>query len=90
MLCLNNFVIIGVTDGSTDLVSKLRNLTGLKVWEVFSNAVKVLAGVQRKNRTINSGDLVLLFHGIFLGETPPSLLNKTADDFEAFSKKYRH
>jgi len=90
MLCLNNLVIIGVTDGSTDLVSKLRNLTGLKVWEVFSNAVKVLVGVQSENCTINGRDLVLLLHGIFLGETPPSLLDKTADDFGAFSKKYRH
>jgi|GEM_PF-3162742 len=90
MLCLNNFVIIGVTDDSTDLASKLWNLTGLKVWEVFSNAVKVLVGVQSENCTIEGKDLVLLLHGIFLGETPLSLLDKKADDFEAFSKKYKH
>ena len=90
MLCLNNFVITGVVDDSTDLASRISSFAGLKVWEVFSNVTKVLVGIQNENCVVDDEGSVLLLHGIFLGESPLSLLNNVTEDFETFSREYRH
>lgn len=88
VLCLNNFIIVGVTNSHTNLVNKISNLTGLKKQEFFFDKNKILVGIQDEECMVNTTKSLLLLHGIFLEETPSSLLNKLINDPEVFTKEY--
>lgn len=90
MLCLNNFIIVGVPNRSRDLVDKISDATGLEVRELFFNNHKILVGIQNGKCLISNENSLLLLHGIFLGETPSSLFGKLINNFKAFSKEYKH
>jgi len=93
MLCLNNFIVLGVAnDNYVDLntIRKVLESTGFKVKEIDLTSFKVIIAFQNENCTIINENIIIALHGIFLDETLHSLLNKVTSNFKGFLEAYRH
>jgi len=91
MLCLNNFLIVGTANKlQLDSAKKAAMIRGLKVKDIPLASMKILVGFQEENCRVSGGDELVLLHGIFLHETPTSLVNAIINDFETFIKEYQH
>ena len=92
MLCLNNFIVVGITDdGLQNLVYEVLQAMGQKVRKVNLVSSKIIIGFQDENCLISNEDVCTLFHGIFLGETPSSALNKiTSKSLKSFLGEYHY
>jgi hypothetical protein len=73
-----------------DSAKKAAMIRGLKVKDIPLASMKILVRFQEENCMVSDGDEPVLFHGIFLHETPASLVNSIINDFEAFTKGYQH
>jgi len=89
MLCLNNFIIVGIANNSIDLANKISNI-GLKMQEFLFDKNRILVGFQSEKCIASNANSLLLMHGIFPDETPSSLLSKSINNFADFSKEYRY
>jgi len=90
MICSNNFVIVGVGEGFPGFDNKILSSVGLKVREISLPPSRVIVAITEEACTVGKEDHFILFHGIFLGETPQSLFDKVINDFEAFSRDYKY
>ena len=89
MLCLNNFIIVGIANNSIDLANKISNIS-LKMQEFLFDKNRILVGFQSEKYIASNANSLLLMHGIFPDETPSSLLSKSINNFADFSKEYRY
>jgi asparagine synthetase B (glutamine-hydrolysing) len=90
MLCPNNFIIVGVSEGFPSLVDRvLSKLTGLKVRDIDLSSAKAVVAVSDENCILEKEGRLIVFYGVFLGENPHSLFGKL-NNFEVFSREYRH
>jgi len=90
MICSNNFVIVGIGEGFPGFDNKISSSIGLKVREISLSLSKVIVAITEEACAVGKEDRFILFHGIFLGETPQSLFDKIINDFEAFSRDYKY
>jgi len=89
MLCLNNFIIVGIANNSINLANKISNI-GLKMQEFLFDKNRILVGFQSEKCIASDANSLLLMHGIFPDKTPPSLLSRSINNFADFSKEYRY
>jgi asparagine synthetase B (glutamine-hydrolysing) len=89
MLCLNNFVIIGVGENIPGLADEISKLTGLKVQEVVLASTKIIVAAKEEECMLKKDNYILLLYGAFLGENT-SLIDKTINDLPAFIKNYSY
>jgi asparagine synthetase B (glutamine-hydrolysing) len=88
MLCLNNFVIIGVYEDIPSLVYKISKLTGLKVQEVILTSAKIIVAT-KKECMLEKDNYILLLYGVFPNENA-SLIDKAINDLPIFIKNYSY
>ena len=89
MLCPNNFIIVGVSEGFPGLVDKISKLTGLKVQEAILASAKIIVATE-KECMLEKDNYILLLYGVFLNENTKSLIDKAINDLPAFLKNYAY
>jgi hypothetical protein len=81
--------VVIVNNLQLDPAKKAAMINGLKVKDIPLASMKIFVGFQEENCTMSDDDYEpVLFHGIFLPETPASLVNSVINDFETFIKEY--
>ena len=73
LLCLNNFIIIGIINDASvhlDMVTRMLGSEGLKVKVINFGLTRIVVGSQKEECAIDSKNTFILFDGCLLYTSP--------------------